>query len=246
MNQQIIDLHTHILPELDDGARSLRHSLEMARIAVESGVRVLVATPHCAGDRRAEVRSAADLLRRALQEEQIPLRLFLGMEIFGTPETAGLLRDGKLFTLNNSRYPLIEFDFGSDGTMESRVLADVIRAGFTPIVAHPERYACVRRDPELVNYWHRMGCLFQVNRGSLLGRFGEDARSMARELVCRGFATAVASDAHSPQMRTPWLMDAWDYLETDVSPAAARYLLWENPRRILKNQQPLLLEPELF
>ena len=246
MNRRIVDIHSHILPELDDGAQNLRQSLEMARLAVESGVRVMAATPHCSSDRTREVRAAVRLLRDALDEEQIPLRIMMGMEIFGTPDTARMLSQGMLFTLNNSRYPLIEFDFGGDGNLERRILSDVIRAGYIPIVAHPERYLCVQRDPELVNEWHRMGCLFQVNRGSIVGRFGEEAEAMALELVRRGFATAVASDAHAPQMRTPWMEDVWNYLRREIAPAAAACLLWENPRRILKNQQPLPLEPELF
>ena len=246
MRQRIIDIHSHILPELDDGARNLGQSLEMARLAVESGVQIVVATPHCADDRSAEVRSAVRLLRQALEEEGIPLRIMMGMEIFGTPDTARMLSEGSLFTLNNSRYPLIEFEFVTDGTQETQVLSDVIRAGYTPIVAHPERYLCVRRSPELVNRWHQMGCLFQVNRGSVMGRFGQDAEAMAQELIRRGFATAVASDAHSPGMRTPWMEDVWNYLRMEIAPSAAEYLLWENPRRILKNQQPLPLEPELF
>lgn len=246
MTQHMIDLHSHILPELDDGAQNLYQSLEMARLAVESGVQIMVATPHCASDRTREVRSAAVLLREALREEQIPLRLFMGMEIFGTPDTADLLRAGKLYTLNNSRYPLIEFDFVSDGGKETQILSSVIQAGYQPIVAHPERYAYVQQDPELVNFWKRMGCLFQVNRGSLFGRFGEEAQDVALSLIRRGFANVVASDAHSPRMRTTWLKDAWEILEREAAPVAARYLLWENPRRILKNKPLMNLEPEWF
>ena len=160
----MIDLHSHILPELDDGARSLRDSLDMARLAVGSGVTIMVATPHCVDDRALEVYQTWKLLRQALRENDIPLRLFWGMEIFGTPDTARLLQEGKLLTLNGSRYPLIEFPFRSDGAEETRILRSVSRLGLRPVVAHPERYSCVQNDPELINRWHRMGCLFQINR----------------------------------------------------------------------------------
>lgn len=246
MNNRIIDIHSHILPELDDGARSLSESLEMARVAVESGVRIVAATPHCAGDRTEAVRGAVQLLREALEEEGIPLRILMGMEIFGTTDTARMLALGKLFTLNNSRYPLIEFDFGGSGELERRILADVILAGYVPVVAHPERYLFVQHDPEIINEWHRMGCLFQVNRGSVMGRFGQEAQMLAAELIRRGFASCVASDAHSSRIRTPWMEDVYHHLRREVAPSAAGYLLWENPRRILKNEQPLKLEPELF
>lgn len=242
----MIDLHAHILPELDDGSQGLMESLEMARLAVESGVTAMVATPHCADDRRQEVYSAFLLLQEALKEMHIPLRLYPGMEIYGTQDTVRLLKEGKLFTLNGSRYPLIEFDFQSDGEEETWILRNVIRAGFRPVVAHPERYRYVQEDPELINRWQRMGCLFQVNRGSLLGRFGRGAYGMAMELVDRGFATVVASDAHSPKIRTPWMKDVQGLLSEEVSPAAAQYLLTRNPKSILKDEQLPPVSPEWF
>lgn len=242
----MIDLHSHILPELDDGAQNLRESLSMARMAVESGVTAMVATPHCAHDRTRDVAAAWQLLQQALAENEIPLKLFPGMEIFGTRETAQLLMEGKLFTLNGSRYPLIEFSFRSDGVEETRILRSVCKAGFRPVVAHPERYSYLQSDPRLVNRWYRMGCLLQVNRGSLLGRFGSQAQHMGFELVERGFATAVASDAHSSRVRTPWMEDVRDLLLRDISPRCARALLLDNPKKILKNEEIPPVEPEWF
>ncbi|MBQ8835478.1 MAG: hypothetical protein IJ001_11240 [Oscillospiraceae bacterium] len=242
----MIDLHSHILPDLDDGSQSLRDSLAMARMAVDSGVTAMAATPHCSGDRTREVYAAWQLLREALKENGIPLKLFPGMEIFGTPDTARMLRDGQLFTLNGSRYPLIEFSFRSDGQEETWILRNVCKAGFRPIVAHPERYAYVQQDPKLVNCWHKMGCLLQVNRGSLLGRFGVHARETGMELVDRGFAAIVASDAHSPQIRTPWMEDVRRLLTEEFSPQCARVLLTENPRKILKDEEIPPVEPEWF
>lgn len=242
----MIDLHSHILPELDDGSQSLQESLAMARMAVDSGITAMVATPHCIDDRCREVYDAWELLREALREHEIPLKLLPGMEIFGTFDTARLLQEGKLLTLNRSRYPLIEFSFHATGEEETQILRSVCRAGFRPVVAHPERYAYVQRDPRIVNRWHRMGCLLQVNRGSLLGRFGRHAQQTAFELVDRGFAAAVASDAHSHQMRTPWMEDVWELLSREISPRCARTLLKENPRQILKNEDIPPVEPEWF
>ncbi len=242
----MIDLHSHILPEQDDGAQSLRDSLEMARMAVESGITAMVATPHCVGDRSREVYGAWRLLREALEENGVPLKLLPGMEIFGTPDTARLLREKKLFTLNGSRYPLVEFSFRSDGEEETGILRSICRAGYRPLVAHPERYHYVQEDPELINRWQKMGCLFQVNRGSLLGRFGRREQRMAMELVDRGFATVVASDAHSARMRTPWMKDVQQMLSQEFAPVCAEVLLRENPLKILRNQDLPPVEPEWF
>lgn len=242
----MIDLHSHILPDLDDGARSIEEALVMARMAVDSGVTAMAATPHCAWDRRREVHEVWKLLRQALEDYEIPLKLYRGMEIFGTPETAELLAAGKLFTLNGSRYPLIEFDFRAPGEEAAWILYSVREAGFRPVVAHPERYDCVRSDPGLINHWYSMGCLLQVNRGSLLGRFGGPVQDMAGELVDRGFAAVVASDAHSPRMRTPWMEDVWQLLSAELSPEKARQLLRDNPARILKDEELPPAEPEWF
>lgn len=242
----MIDLHSHILPELDDGSQSLEESLAMARMAVQSGVTVMAATPHCIDDRAEQVYSAWHLLREALHDTGIPLKVCLGMEIFGTADTVRLLRAGRLFPLNGSQYPLIEFSFRSTGEEETEILHQVLQAGYRPLVAHPERYSYVRENPALVNLWTKMGCLLQVNRGSLLGRFGNGAQWMAAELVERGFVTAVATDAHSPRVRTPWMTDIQSLLSQEYSPQLARELLLRNPQRILRNEPLPPVEPEWF
>ena len=243
---KIIDLHCHILPGLDDGSGSPEESLAMVRLAIESGVRAIVATPHCAGDRRQAVTGEWRLLQEALEDMEMPLTVYPGMEILGHGETARLLKEGKLLTLNHSRYPLIEFPFRAMAEENTKILSEAIEAGYRPLIAHPERYECVQEDPGCVNLWCRMGCLFQINRGSLLGRFGQAAWDMAFELVDRGFATVVASDAHSSRMRTTWLRDVYDLLAKEFAPAAAQYLMWHNPQKILKNELIHPVKPEWF
>ena len=218
----------------------------MAAMAVESGVAAMAVTPHCVHGDTQQVYEAWETLRRKLRQAEIPLKLYMGMEIFGTTETAELLRQGVLTTLNGSRYPLIEFGFRTDGEEETEILESVIRAGYRPVVAHPERYEYVQRDPELINLWHKMGCLLQINRGSLLGRFGSMAREMALALVDRGFAAMVASDAHSASMRTPWMADVRQLLRREFPSGASRYLLHDNPRRILNNEDIPDVEPGWF
>ena len=167
-------------------------------------------------------------------------------EIFGGPDTAALLRAGRLLTLNDSRYPLIEFDFGTDGEEETQILQQVIDAGYIPVVAHPERYSCVCRMPQIVNQWKQMGCLFQINRGSLLGRYGLAAKEMGMELVHRGFATVVATDAHSPAVRTPRARDVYQLLRDAISPLAAEVLMKHNPEKILLDKTLPPADPDWF
>lgn len=242
----MIDLHCHILPELDDGSGSFEESLAMAAMAAGHGIRKIAATPHCAGGRVRQVLESVDLLQELLQEERIPVQLYPGMEIFGSYDTPRLLREGKLLTLNGSRYPLIEFAFHSDGEEETEILQRVVDAGYTPLVAHPERYSYVCDEPEIINRWCAMGCLLQINRGSLLGRYGYPAQRTAMTLVRRGFAAVVATDAHSPVVRTPRAKDVYELLCQSVSPQAADALMRHNPQRILKDQRLPLAEPDWF
>lgn len=242
----MVDLHSHILPGVDDGSPALEDSIEMARIAVESGVRAMVATPHCDSDRGREVYHAWKLLRSALAELNIPLQLGLGMEIFCTRQTLKLLDEGRLFTLNQSQYPLVEFSFFSDGFEETRLLRELVRLGYRPLVAHPERYRFIHENPRFINDWAEMGCLFQINRGSYLGRFGESSYAMAMELTSRGFAHVVASDAHSPVFRTPWMRDVQELLTDLFSQETADTLLIGNPALILRNQKIFFQEPGWF
>lgn len=242
----MIDLHSHILPELDDGARDLDETLSMARLAVKSGISHMVATPHCTDGGARAVWESVSFLRQALQEMRLPLKVYAGMEIYGTRDTARLLSEGKLLTLNRSRYPLVEFDFESDGIMETRILQSLLQAGYCPLVAHPERYLYIQREPQILNEWIRMGCLLQINKGSLIGRFGPVCQELAMALADRGFAAVVASDAHSATSRTPWMYDAWDLLARHISPIAAEQLLLENPKKILSNEPVMGAKPDWF
>lgn len=240
------DLHCHILPELDDGSGSFEESLAMAAMAANHGIHHIVATPHCITNGAQDVIASVAMLQELLTEEGIDVRLYPGMEIFGTHDTVRLLQEKKLLTLNGSRYPLVEFDFHTDGEEETDILQGIIDAGFTPLVAHPERYSYIHRDPSLANKWKKMGCLFQVNRGSLLGRYGHSSQQMAMALVRRGFATVVATDAHSPVVRTPRARDVYELLLQKVSPAAAELLMRRNAERILQDKLLLPAEPDWF
>ncbi len=242
----MIDLHCHILPGLDDGAQTIEEALEMARLAADSGVEVLVATPHCRSGGARQVREAVLRLRKAVEEARIPLQIAAGMEIFGTWDTLDLLKDGELLTLNGTRCPLVEFDFHGSGQEQTQILQALCQGGFHPIVAHPERYRYVQRDPGLLNLWYEMGCRFQINKGSLLGRFGQTERALSLALVDRGFAAAVASDAHSPRYRTPWMSEVQTLLQEEFSPDTARWLLQTSPLAILKDQPPHQAVPVWF
>lgn len=248
----MIDIHAHILPGADDGADGLSAALAMAEMAVSCGVTAIVATPHSGLPHQQLSALVSDharkleALRSEIEKAALPLRLLPGMEIFGTRDTARLLAEGKLITLNRSRYPLIEFPFEGYAHQATEVLASVLELGLRPVVAHPERYLYVQADPVLLNLWADMGCLFQVNRGSLLGRFGPREEALAYAMVERRFVCAVASDGHSPHSRTTWMRDIHELLAEEFSPQTAHLLTEEFPRLLVENAHIPMQEPNWF
>lgn len=248
------DLHMHLLPGLDDGSPSEESTLHMAAMAAESGTERIVATPHSRGFGDHDdplfhlaVREASDALAHALEDCGIPLQILTGMEVFAGEDTVRELAEGILLPLGDTRCVLTEFSFDEDPDFVKKTLRDMQEAGWLPLIAHPERYYFIQDDLNLAFQLVKTGCLLQVNKGSLLGRFGETEQSCAVALVRHGLVHAVASDAHSPRRRTPPLDIVYTWLSEAFSPRTAELLLSQNPNRILSGELPIpVTEPFPF
>ncbi|HBI64743.1 MAG TPA: hypothetical protein DDX51_06455 [Clostridiales bacterium] len=241
----MIDLHCHILPNADDGSQSPAQSLRMARMAVRAGVTVMAATPHTNIPRifenyaSEELDARFDELRALLRQAGIPLDVRRGAEIFCDGDVADLLRRGAVSTLDGTRYPLVEFSFHDRPMRVLSVLQDLLDAGCCPVIAHPERYRFVQRDPDgLLPIFAEMGCVLQMNKGSPLGRFGPAVQRTALRMLDQGLVHIVASDAHSDLQRTPWLADCYDFLQEHYGSGCPHLLLERNPAHIL-NDEPV-------
>lgn len=248
----MIDIHAHILPGIDDGAKDIFDTLEMAQLAVESGVQAIVATPHCNIPGMFNNFFADEYIKifegavRVLKDERIPLELYPGMEVFGTYDLPDLLVNKKIMPINQSRYVLIEFSFDEDPAFVSDVLRRVKDVGARPVVAHAERYEFVQDNPQLVYEWRKSGYQIQANKGSFLGRFGSTAEKTVYRLLRHNLITVVASDAHSPRRRTPYMWDAYERVEEFTSRKYAELLFKENPARICRNQLLMAQNPISF
>ena len=238
----MIDLHCHILPGVDDGAASITESCMMARLAVESGVTELAATPHYNIPGQQESGGAPFLKEQFLElaerfrRENIPLKLHTGMEVFVTPEVPRLIREKRLLTLGGSRYLLVEFDFDAPRRYADRMLEEIAGEGCIPVVAHPERYFFAQEDWDCLLRWAQQGYVLQVNKGSFFGMFGRRAQRTAHWCLGEGCIHLVGSDAHSPYRRTTRLHDAWAHVAEWDGPEIADFLLKENPGRILQDK----------
>lgn len=235
----MLDLHNHIIPGVDDGARDYEDSMEMAELAVECGVTTIVATPHANQMGRfenfytPELARKFDRLQEMLRSNQIPLKVLEGQEIMASENMVRKIKDGRLISLNNTQYYLIEFPFESDPSWIYDRLADILHLGKIPLIAHVERYSCVQYDPGYVYEWIQMGCVTQLNKGSVFGRFGRAAKYASVPLLNFELIHCIASDAHSPIRRTSWLGDIWDFLVENYDEEYAYRMLEGNPKKII-------------
>lgn len=243
----MVDIHCHILPEVDDGAESFADALEMAYMAASCGVSDLVATSHIRGSEEGleEVRFLHRQylsLKEAIARENIPLQLHFGAEILCTGETVELARQGKLPTIGDTRYVLCEFFFDAPFSHMDEILEGISQAGFRPIIAHPERYRAIQQDRRRIFDWFQSGYVIQVNKGSLLGAFGSRVQDTALWLLDTGLLHLIASDAHSPIRRTTDLSRLESWLLSRHSPDYVRLLLEENPGRVIRGRDMVPVE----
>jgi len=243
-----VDLHCHLLPGIDDGAKTLEQALEMARIAVADGITTTVVTPHHLNgvyrNRAAEIRLAVDRMRAELRRANIQLELLPGSEIHLTPETPGALAEGTALTVADRRKAaLVELPVHTVPIGVEHLLEEIIAAGLTPIIAHPERNSELRRSTERLADWVAMGCLAQVTVQSCTGRFGEPVRQAAKRMVAAGLIHVAASDAHRDQRRVPQLSTAHGPISDWTNREVATLLLDTFPADLAAGRKP---DPELL
>ena len=230
----MIDIHSHILPGLDDGSESLEESVEMLRQAAAAGTADIVASPHANQD------YAFDplVVERKIGELQAAAgdapRIHYGCDFHLTLENIDdALRSPGKYSIDHRGYLLVEFsDFLIPKTAD-QVFARMMQVGLRPIVTHPERNQLLqRRLPEL-EAWVAQGVHLQVTAQSLMGRFGKTARQFAHELMGRGLVHFVASDAHDTKRRTTALDEPRRYVDERFGPEAGLRMFEENPRAVL-------------
>lgn len=246
------DIHSHIIPGIDDGSPDMESSLQMLWMAAESGVKRIVATSHCNIPGMFDNFASDDLILRVkeLQDtaksEEIPIRIAPGMEVFATEDLPDLIRKKKVWTLNGTKYFLMEFSFDEDPDFCFYILRKVRNLGYIPVIAHPERYYFIQEDPQLAFEWCVDGSVLQLNKGSVLGRFGEGPERTAHALIEHGLAACVASDAHSPYSRTTDMRELRHVLRSRFGEEPMKLLLEENPLRIVRGLSLLGYEPTPF
>lgn len=240
----MIDIHSHVLPGLDDGARTLEQAVEMVRIAARTGTTDIVASPHA----NIEFRFDPGLVTEKIAELQAAagtdVRIHRGCDFhlyFDNIQDA--LADPAKYTINGKGYLLVEFPDLLIAKSTPEVFARLGAAGMIPIITHPERNFLLHARIEELKTWVDQGCLLQVTGQSLLGRFGPEARDFARQLMRRGLVHFIASDAHDDQDRTPRLDQAYAHVAGRFGEDRAEVLFVTNPGAVLSGE-PLPEQPE--
>lgn len=234
----MIDIHCHPLPEVDDGAKTFDDAVAMCRMAADDGTTHLVATPHCSYDYafRPEVNEQK---LRELQEAVGPQpKLLLGCDFhLSYDNIQQIIRDRGSFTINHTRYLLVEFDDHFVPQNMDNVFYDLQVAGLVPVLTHPERNPVFQRKPEILYQWVTRGCLAQITAKSFTGGFGSRARELSEMWLERNLVHFFASDAHDVKYRPPLLSVCYEKLAAAKGEHEADRIMKRNPDAVINDRR---------
>ncbi len=217
----IVDIHSHIIPGIDDGSKNMEMSLEMIRNAEENGTKEIVATPHYLmeyGEATIEeVKNYVKKLNVVLENEKIDVKIYSGQEVYFTEKIIEDYMQGNIGTINDSRYMLIEFPMREFNENMFDILYELQIRNIVPIIAHPERYKFFIEKPLIINHFINEGYLFQVNAGSIEGKFGEHVKKTANCFLGENIYNFIGSDAHNIKNRNTGLKSALNLIDKDMN-----------------------------
>lgn len=238
--QRFMDIHTHILPGVDDGSPSMEVTGQMLKQAKEQGIRRIIATPHYGiGKGEKSPEELQETLKRVQKEADdmdSGIRLYLGNELYYRDAILEEVIKGKALTLAGSRYALIEFSVGVKYNTLYQGLRDFTLAGYAPILAHVERYRCLMEEEERIEEIRELGVYIQMNGSSLLGSFLNKSTMQHRRLLKNRLIHFIATDCHNNEARAPLMEKAFQTVVKLTEYQYARELFWDNPCKILENK----------
>lgn len=242
----LIDLHTHILPGLDDGAANWEESLKMCMFAQKEGIATIACTPHIMpgiyDNDRKKILLTISKLKEKLEQEKINLEIVPGAEIYFSSNIIKQLKDKTLVTINDTDKLLLHFPEEWIPPFTNDLLFQLQLMGFTPIIAHPERNSKVIQGPDLIYHFAKQGILIQITSRSILGYLGRRIRRVCEKLIRHNLVHLVASDVHSPEQF--FLQQSLKTISHWVGKEKALRLFTENPQKILKGEDFEASEPE--
>lgn len=237
-----IDIHTHILFGVDDGAPDARTSEQMLDTAYSEGIRKIVATPHYHPGKclmpYEEIKKQFDIFKEMAHSKYPDMEFYLGREIYYTSEITEQENLLDTLLMNGTKYVLVEYYPAVEFSYIRASVNNIIMMGYIPIVAHVERYICHIKDWTLIEELRDMGAVIQINAGSVTGQTGTGSavKKFVKKLLSNGYVDVIGTDAHSTTRRAPRIKEAAEYIAKKYGIDYAKKVLYDNAEKILKGE----------
>ncbi len=237
----MIDIHSHLIPNVDDGSKSIEDTFIAFEEAKEVGFTDIILTSHYKPEyyetKPSKLTFWKDKLQEVIDTKNEDLKLHSGMEIYISEELPNLIENGKLLRLANSKYMLLELPINSKVNYLDYIIYYLDTVGIKPIIAHPERYVIVQQEPKLIEEWIKKGCLIQCNFGSILGIYGSNSKKIIKHLLKNNLVHFVASDCHSKNGIYLQIPKALKKIKRLVGTEKTYEITTLNPQKILNDEE---------
>jgi protein-tyrosine phosphatase len=235
----MIDIHAHILPKIDDGADSLDTFFQMIDIASKDGIKTIIATPHFLEGRFEnkfeDVKSSVETVLTMLKEKNLDINIIPGQEVMISQNLIKHFQNQLVQPIQNTNYMLLELPFNEIPSYTFDILYELKIRKITPIIAHPERYVEIIKNPSKINQFIEEGCLFQLNASSILGHHGKDIKKTAETLIKYNIIDFVASDSHDVKYRRPKIKESIEFIKQINIDIYNEILI--NTEKLIKNEK---------
>lgn len=238
----MIDIHSHLIPNIDDGARDKAEALSLLRMAAEEGVERMVLTPHFYIGRfdnsKLAIFESFFELKLEAAKQGIPIELAVAAEVRIDAELLYLFKKGLIpfiGTVNNNKVVLLELPHSHFPPGADNLIKWMVKHNIIPLIAHPERNRDIQKHPDLAIKLKRLGCLLQVTSASIVGDFGARAQDLSEYLLVNKLVDVVASDAHSVKRRPPKLREAYNKVASEFAPEYAEELFCITPKKLTES-----------
>ncbi len=237
----MIDMHSHILPNIDDGAKSIEETFQLIKEAKKVGFNEIISTSHYMEGYyetdNAEREVWVNAIYEKLQEQNIGVKLYLGNEIYFSENIINLLKEGKASTINETNYVLFEMPLNSEPLNLYDMVYEMLQYEIIPILAHPERYSFVQREPELVYDLIQKGVYMQANYASIIGLYGKKAQFIVKKFLENNMIHFLGSDVHRKGSIYPKIPTILKELEGIIGKEKLEELTTINPKFVLQNKK---------
>ena len=237
---KLCDIHTHILPSIDDGPATIQETVEIIKLSRIQNVCNIVATPHKKDVNESgtigKIQQLITELRSIIVHDGLDINILLGMENHVDDKLPEDIKKGNALSINNSRFILVEMPYTTDLGDSEQNLLNVQKLGYVPIIAHPERMEIFQKDHGLLRKFVGNGMLTQITSGSLIGKFGDDAKTYAESIFTEDIGHVLSSDTHmTAGWRAPDLLQGYELLKGVLGIRKATHIVCTNPLNIINN-----------